>query len=373
MRESVRLNLGLNRKNMDDYAYTNARIRAMEGRLLSRDQYDSLLAQATLDGLVHGLRSLPYARALEPVLATLDRAQGLRTIGCLDEALRRDLVETLGILRGFFSDRSRELLDVLLLRWDVYNLKTVLRGKRAAAPIEEVLAMTFPVGLLDDIAVAELARAPTMQAVAHLLEMWRLPLARPVRSGLDQLGEADDLQPLESELDRLTLLHSCRLAVSEDENDRAVGSYLGFLADSANLLAALRYLAERGARSSLEAGRHFLEAGGRFTRTRYEAVIGAPDLREGLNRLVATSFGWLTDLFRAKDSVSPPLVERELNRAAIRKSVALSRPDPLGIGPAIAYLERKTNEIRNLRMILRGKVAGMQPEQVEEWLILWPI
>lgn len=72
----------------------------MEGRLLSRDQYDSLLAQATLDGLVHGLRSLPYARALEPVLATLDRAQGLRTIGCLDEALRRDLVETLGILRG---------------------------------------------------------------------------------------------------------------------------------------------------------------------------------------------------------------------------------------------------------------------------------
>lgn len=355
---------------MDDYAYTNARIRAMEGRLLSRDQYASLLEQATLDALINALTSLPYARALEPILATLDRAQGLRTIGHLDEALRRDLVETLGILRRFFSDRSRELLDVLLLRWDVYNLKTVLRGKRAAAPIEEVLAMTFPVGVLDDIAVAELARAPTMQAMAHLLELWRLPLARPVRSGLNQLGEADDLQPLESELDRFTFMRSCRLAVDGDDHDRAVRSYLVFLADKANLLTALRYLAERRALSSIEAGRHFLEAGGRFTRTQYEAVIGAPDLREGLNRLAATSYGWLADLFRARDSVSPPLVERELDRAAVRHAVGLSRPDPLGIGPAIVYLERKTNEIRNLRMILRGKAAGMQPEQVEKWLIV---
>lgn len=365
--------MSLNRRKMADYAYSNARVRAMEGRLLGGKQYASLLGQATIDPMLEVLKSSPYARALEQALAGHDSTHLAGTTVCIDEALRRDLVENLRALRLYFSDRSRELLGTLLLRWDVFNLKTVLRGKRAAAPVEELLATTLPVGVLDDFAVAELARAPTMQAVVHLLEMWRLPLARPVRTGLNQLGEADDLQPLESELDRFAIMHSCRIAGDGDDNDRAVRRYLEFLVDKANLLTALRYLPERSALSSIEAGRHFLKAGGRFTRPQYEAVIGASDLREGLNRLAATSYGWLADLFRARDSVSLPLLERELDRAGIRKAVALSRPDPLGIGTAIAYLERKTNEIRNLRMILRGKAAGMQREQVEEWLILWPI
>lgn len=345
----------------------------MEGRLLGGGQYESLLDQATLDPLIEALKSSPYAHTLEQALTGYDPTHLAGTIVRIDEALRRDLVENLGRLRRFFSDHARELLDMLFLRWDAYNLKTVLRGKRAAAPVEDILSTTLPIGMLDDVAVAELARVPTMPAVAHLLEMWRLPLARPVRTGLNHLGEADDLQPLESELDRFTFVHSCRIAVDGDDNDRTVRSYLEFLADRANLLTALRYLAEPRALSPIEAGHHFLKAGGRFTRTQYEAVIGAPDLREGLRRLTASPYGWMADAFPERDAIALPLVERQLNRAGMRQAAGLSRPDPLGIGPAISYIEQKTNEVRNLRMILRGKVLGMQREQIEEWLILWPV
>ena len=48
----------------------------------------------------------------------------------------------------------------------------------------------------------------------------------------------------------------------------------------------------------------------------------------------------------------------------------LSRQDPLGIGVAIAYLEQKTNEVRNIRMILRGKALGMGVEQIAEWMMV---
>ena len=355
---------------MADYAYTNARIRAMEGRLLSWGQYESLLDQGTLDALVKALKSSPYARTLEQVLTALDPTQLSQTIIRIDEALRRDLAENLNTLRRFFSDRSHELLNALFLRWDVYNLKTVLRGKRAAAPVVEILATTFPVGILDDVAVAELARAPTMQAVANLLETWRLPLARPVRTGLNLLGEADALQPLEYELDRFAFAHTSRLAADGDDNDRAVRDYLQFLVDKANLLTALHYLVERSALSPIEAGRHFLKAGGRFTRTHYEAVVGARNLRDGLARLAATPYGWLADAFLDRETIPLPFVERKLDRLAIRKAVGLSRPDPLGIGMVISYIEQKTNEVRNLRMILRGKALGMQNEQIAEWVLM---
>ncbi|MDF0650689.1 MAG: hypothetical protein CV081_02375 [Nitrospira sp. LK265] len=357
---------------MADYAYTNARIRAMEGRLLNRGQYESLLGCAIFDGLIEILKRSPYACPLEQAFTGYGPADPVGTVARIDEALRRDLTQNLTVLRCFFSNRSRELINRLFLLWDVYNLKAVLRGKQAAAPVEEILETTLPVGILDDFAVGELARAPTMQAVAHLLETWRHPLSRPVSTGLDLLGETDNLEPLESELDRFAVVHTSRLVADGNDNDRAVRDYLLFLVDKANLLTALRYLAEGSALSSIEAGRHFLKAGGRFTRTHYEAVVGARDIRDGLAGLDATPYGWLAGSVSDKEHISLPLVERKLDLVTVRKAASLSRPDPLGIGLAILYIEQKTNEVRNIRMILRGKALGMLNEQIEEWLVLWP-
>jgi vacuolar-type H+-ATPase subunit C/Vma6 len=59
-----------------------------------------------------------------------------------------------------------------------------------------------------------------------------------------------------------------------------------------------------------------------------------------------------------------------LDCVAIRNAVGLSRPDPLGIGLTIAYLEQKINEVRNLRMIIRGKALGMRNEQIAEWVMM---
>lgn len=342
----------------------------MKARLLDHGQYESLLSQGSVDAMVKALKNLPQARMLEKVLTVFVPTQPPHMIDLIDEVLWRDLTENLITLRRFFSNRSLELLDVLFLRWDVYNLKTVLRGKRASVPVEEILATTFPVGILDDIAVAELARAPTVQAVATLLERWRLPLARPVRIGLNLMGQADSLQLLEYELDRFACAHASRSAPDGDDNDQAVRDYLQFLMDKANLLTALRYLSERSTLSPLEAGRHFLKPGGRFNRTHYETVVSARDLRDGLARLAATPYGWLAEAFLGKETISLPLVERKLDCAAIRNAVGLSRPDPLGIGLTIAYLEQKINEVRNLRMIIRGRALGMRNEQIAEWVMM---
>ena len=364
---------------MPDYAYFNTRIRAMQGRLLTREHYEVLLAQDTTAGLLERLMDTPYAEALETTRPQFpatrspltETGQPSTDNGSLfDEALRRDLAATLSKLRRLASDRLLELMEVLLLRWDAYNLKTILRGKRASAPIEEILASTFPVGALDEIALAELARAPSLRGLADTLWTWRVPLARPIRDGLKLLGETDTLQPLEFELDRFALAQALGAVADGDDNDKVVREYLRLLVDKTNLLTALRYLEERSALSPIEAARHFLEADGQFTRTHYDAVVEARDLRHGLSLLADTPYRWLTKTFAEGEPISPPLVERQLDRMVIRKAVGLSRHDPLGIGMPMAYLERKLNEVRNLRMIVRGKALGMGAEQIAEWLIL---
>lgn len=353
---------------MADDAFASARIHAMAGRLLSRIQYEFLLSQGTLDGLVEALKGSPYGPMLERTIVATDLARPFPAIIRMDGALRQDLVESLGRLQRFFSDRSLELMHTLLLRWDVYNLKTVMRAKRAAGPLEEVLATTFPVGILDEVALVELARLPTLHAVAGTLEVWRLPFARAVRTGLNLLGKSESLHALEFELDRFAAAQTARLAADGDENTLAVRRYLRLLVDKANLLTGLRYLAERSVRSPMEAGRWFLQGGGRLTRSHYDAVVGARDVREGLSRLAGTPYGWLAGTRAEGEPISLPLVERQVDRMIIRRAVSLSRCDPLGIGVAVAYLERKTDEIRNIRMMLRGKALGMGVARIAEWV-----
>lgn len=355
---------------MDNYAYINARIRAMQSRLLTRERYEVLIAQDTTAAFLERLMETPYAEALERAAEAPDGSARRDTTIRIDEAFRRDLAATLSKLRRLASDRLLELMGTLFLRWDAYNLKTILRGKRVSAPIEAILASTFPVGVLDEIALAELTRTPSVGALVNTLATWRMPLARPLREGLRRLGEAAPLQPLEFELDRFAFALALGAVVDGDDNDNAVREYLRLLVNKANLLTALRFLNERSALSPIEASRHFLGAGGRFTRAHYEAVVGARDLRHGLSLLAETPYRWLTTAFTESEPVSLPLVERKLDRAVIHEALAPSRIDPLGIGLVVVYLEWKVNEVRNLRMILRGKVLGMGAEQVAEWLIM---
>ncbi len=342
----------------------------MQGRLLPRARYDPLLSQPTTAGLLDLLKDSPYARALEWTAEIPDQASYPNEMARIDEAFRQDLTWCLAKLTDIASERPRTLLEVILLRWDVYNLKTVLRGIWVSATVEDILASALPGGVLGAIALAELARAPTLRAVAETLATWRMPLAGPVREGLGPLGEVETLQPVEFNLDRFTYSQGFRVVADGDENDRVVRDYLRFLVGKTNLLTALRYQQERTALSPIEAGRHFLEAEGWFTRPLYDAVVGAPDLRQGLSLLAPTPYRWLAESFAEGESLSLPLVERRLDRALIRETARLSRRDPLGIGVVIAYVERKINEVRNIRMIMRGRALGMGAEQVAEWLIL---
>lgn len=350
----------------------------MQGRLFGRSLYETLLAQETTAGLLRILGDSPYCEALAITRPQFPAAAARAENGepsadhgaWIDEALRWDLTQSLSKLRRFASDRARDLLEALLLRWDAYNLKTIVRGKRAAAPAEEILASTFPVGILDEVALAELTRMPTIRALGQTLETWRVPLAQPFRRGVRLLEEADQLQPLEFELDRFTFAQGFRVLADGGDDEVVLREYLRLLVDKTNLLTSLRYLSERSPLSPIEAGRHFLEAGGRFSRAQYEAVVRGRDLRHGLSLLAGSPYGWLAGSFADGEIPSLSRLERKLDHAVGRKAVHLARHDPLGIGMAVAYVEQKTNEVRNLRMILRGRALGMNADQVVEWLII---
>jgi len=364
---------------VDDFAYINTRIHAMRGRLLKHTSYDGLLSQKSATGVLDHVRDSPYGKALEETSALISVSPSLSTENgqssddkareLIDQALRRDLTWSLSKLRHISAGHPRELIEALLLRWDAYNLKTLIRGKQAAATAEEILALTFPLGKLDEIALATLARTASLRILVETLETWRLSFAHPVREGLKELEDADSLQPLEFKLDQLTFAQAFQMVAHGNGNHHVVRSYLRLLVDKTNLLTALHYVEQPSSSGTIDASRYFLAPEGWLTRKDYEAIAGASDLRHGLNLLAETPYAKVAEALAERETLSLPLIERHLDRMVLHHAVSLGREDPLGIGLCVAYIEQKVNEVKNIRMIMRAKNLGMGPGQIHEWLI----
>jgi len=96
------------------------------------------------------------------------------------------------------------------------------------------------------------------------------------------------------------------------------------------------------------------------------------DVDEVLDKMRGTRLGTTLDdvamSFLETNSIS--VFERALEDLLTRRTLALAKGDPLGVGVAIAYLWAKQNEVTNVRIIVKGKAVGMPVDRVRKELIL---
>ena len=167
-----------------DFVYGNTRLRARKAQLLTEAAYDALLDR-DVSGVQEALTQTAYRPELEAALA---RTGGERA---LERSVRDHLARVLGEMRSFYRGRARELVDVLLARFDLQNLLTLLRGQARAQPAELILEAIVPLGPLADGAAEEIARREDVTAAVDLLSPGgcRIPRPRP-RSATDGRGSS---------------------------------------------------------------------------------------------------------------------------------------------------------------------------------------
>ena len=73
-------------------------------------------------------------------------------------ALREDLKRVFSKVKGFFNGKIQEMVVLSLKEYDLFNLKTILRGLDAGVPFERIRTSLLPVGELSISLLEELAR-----------------------------------------------------------------------------------------------------------------------------------------------------------------------------------------------------------------------
>jgi len=347
-----------------DSGYANARMRGMRSRLLPRAFYERLIEAQDMSQVVKQLMETPYAPDLESELV-----HG-RTAAVVDEALKENMIAAYRKVLSFLPPESRKLLSTLLGRWDVFNIKTILRGAHNHVPFDEIRTSFFPAGYLGTLELEALAKLDDVRVIIDTMAMWGLVYAVPLRQAYPEYAADQDLAPLELALDTQYAAWAAERLVGDAPDVDIARRILGMQIDTLNLVMIFRLL--KADVDSIAAEKYFREGGRSIRRDTYMALSRLSDVDEVLDRLKRSPYSEALDAaaLRYLESASIPVFERALEDHVMRRALMAGVKDPHGVGVAISYLYGKQNEITNLRIIVKGKAVGMPADRVREELIL---
>jgi V/A-type H+-transporting ATPase subunit C len=277
----------------------------------------------------------------------------------IEHATFANLAKTYRKLLEVSIDEPQFLILEYLRRWDIWNIKTILRGKFYGASDSEIMKYIVPAGELDQEFLEGLAKKDSINDVITAFEGTDFAEALSKYDG-------KSLASVENALDKLYYFRM----------ERAVGGTLsvggGLLLkyvkreiDIRNLITLFR-MNKAGIEASIV--QENLIPGGKLSEE-LSRMAGQPyaDFVRGLEGYPFWSA--ISDVATADlDSVSR--IEARLKAYLIRYAWSLSNYHPLSILPVLGYIVTKETEVANIRKIVRGKEAGLPNELIEEQMVV---
>jgi V/A-type H+/Na+-transporting ATPase subunit C len=347
-----------------DYGYSNARIRGMRSRLLPAAFFDRLMQCPDLNATIRTLSETEYGPDLE------SRLLHGHTFSVVDEALKANMVRTFRKVLKVVHGEALFIVQTVLGRWDLFDIKTIIRGKHMHLPPDEIAESLIAAGEMTPVELNALVHLEDVRSVIDTLRIWGVPYATALREATPEYFATESLATLELALDRYFAGWTAKRLDNRRENYQLARGVLAAQVDATNLVTAFRLLnadLEGEDKVSL-----FLPGGAHVSAELFKQLTTLSDIDEVLDRLRRTPYGQALEgaalLYAERGSIS--VLERVLEDYVMRRALATSHADPLGAGVLISYLWAKQNEVTNLRIIVKGSSVGMPADRMRGELIL---
>jgi V/A-type H+-transporting ATPase subunit C len=334
------------------YAYITGRVRAMKTKLIPAEMYPRMMSMDTSE-IARYLEETQYKDEIDALSKDYSGTE------LIEHATFANLAKIYRKLLRVSIDEPSFLILEYLRRWDVWNIKTLLRGKFYGASDTEIMKYLVPAGELSEEHLAELAKKESIQDIISAFDR------TDYSSALAQY-DGKSLASVENALDKLYYFRM----------ERAVG---GTLSVGGGLL--LKYVRrEIDIRNLITLFR--MNKAGVDAAVIQENLIPGGKLFDELSRMAGQPFGefirglegypfWssISDVATADiDAISR--IEARLKAYLIRYAWALSNYHPLSILPVLGYMVSKETEVANIRKIVMGKEAGLPAELIEEQVVV---
>lgn len=343
------------RVDLSDYGYVNARVRGMRSHLLTRDFFIRLVETDGFDNLHSMLEQTVYRREInEAILMDPERPD-------YDGALSLNLYISFRKIHDATGADAHRLVGLLLSRYDILNIKTILRGKKGHATPTEIGSLLIPVGNLRMEMLQQIAKEREIRDVLNVMTALQIKYARPLVQAMPRYQKRDgDLAVLELALDRFYFNDVTSQLEGRDRNVEMVRQMVRSEIDMRNISTLVRI---RGIKLEDFEVTGLMIPGGTLTQEQFLALYRLGDVAQIVSEYPDSRYRKLLERALAEyQELDVVAFDRELEHELVRAGVAMSNVDVLGIGVIIGYLSSKQNEVVNLRLVLKGK-SMEQPQQ----------
>lgn len=326
--------------SMYPYTYPNARVRARQGRLFTEKQYTEILESQNIEEVKNYLRGVPeYAKYIDEYP--------------LEKALDTQLAETYDLIARIAPENSQEAFKFLLKKWDIRNIKSIIIAKEAGLNYDDTMDLLVPFGELSD-RLSTLVDADNVDEVLNGLE--GTVYTSVLEDSMPTYKETGMLLPIEASLDKYLLKNLLRTAATpEDDNTAFLHEYVGSMVDVANIKMILRAKADGLKFEDIEP--YMISEGYQVREWKLKELMESEDLSGVVSGLEGTEYGpMLSDsLNDYTETGSIVTFETALDNHVNETAKRISLKNQFGLGPLIGFLNKKEKEIKNLKIIVRGK------------------
>lgn len=337
------------RVELTDYGYVNARVRGMRSYLLGKDFFMRLVEANDMEAVQSLLDQTVYRREVNEAIIMKPENPDY------DQALSLNLIASFRKILDATGGEAHQLTAILLSRYDVLNIKTVLRGKKGNATPGEVISLLVPVGDVKMQVLEEMARAREMRDAINVLVSNQSKYGRVLASAYPAYQKSDnDLAVLELALDKYHFKSEIGQLTGRDSNVEMVRAITVAEIDLRNISTLVRI---RGLKlEDLEVKNLCIE-GGTLTPEQFLSLQRLGDIVQIVSEYpdprVRKVLEKALSEYQEEDIVA---FDKELEHETTRRGAAMSNVDVLGIGVIVGFIFLKQNEIINLRIIIRGKM-----------------
>ncbi len=344
-----------------NYSYACTRVKAKKSFLLSHDTYSRLLVMD-----VHEIgRFLGETQYREEVTRFGSRYSGASLI---EVAVTRNLGQTYMDVLGYTTGHLKEMLAYYLHIWDVFNVKTILRGKISHTNDSEILDTIVPAGSLSEEYLKSLVSMGSLQEIMDSLS--KIPTLRITPELVREVVDSARLASLEDYLDKMRYYDLLKVIKERDSAHQLLRQFVRREIDVTNLKVLLKMKAEKLPEDQI--AKYLIPGGMDFGIDKLRSLASAEGLASTLEELERSkTFQGLKpaiDRFREEKKLSGLTIA--LDKALIATSEKFAHQYPLSVLPIVNFLIRKKAEVDNVRAIARGKQSGLSSKLIEEILVV---
>lgn len=341
-------------KGTSNYAYLATRVRAMKSKLVPKETYPRLMNMG-ISEITRFIQETEYKREIDELARTYSG------VDLIEHGLNRNLAETFTKLIKISEGEPNYLITEYLRNYDVWNIKTLLRGKYYNASADEIKEAFVSAGQLSYTFLSELAGKQSYSEVISVLEG---TVYYPILKEYD----GTNLSDIENRLDKMYYTGLFNVIGKSKSKDRKLfAKFIRTEIDIMNLKTLFRL--KKAGVSQDEIVDLIIDGGLELSTNNIQKLLplSYDDFIQALDQ-----YSFWDSISDAVNSDTDSLinVETQLIKHSLKSASSFSHVYPLSIVPIMDYIISKRNEVNNLRIITRGKAANLSDEIIKNQLVI---